>query len=356
MDSKNIDFLSPLWAETLNQLRHDIYHLADYVTLESRRNQGIPEAIVIADGDKIFFVPYLLRQCDDICDQDSADLFDVVSPYGYPGILLSEAAASTPGFPDAAMAEFKRVLSVKGVCSAFLRLHPILNHNINELFNPNPFTFNGETISIDLTLPESEIWSHTRKDHRNKINKCKRAGMTARMVPFKDYIQEFIEVYQETMDRVGASGFYYFNYDYFVGLLEILGEQLHLCIVELDNQIISAGIYTECCGIVQAVLGGTKTQFFKQSPSVLETHFVRLWAKERGNEFLHLGGGVGGAKDSLYNFKAGFSKQRYNFLTLRLITDEEKYRYLVDLRAKALNTESEKLLQSKFFPAYRCTH
>jgi hypothetical protein len=50
-------------------------------------------------------------------------------------------------------------------------------------------------------------------------------------------------------------------------------------------------------------------------------------------------GGVGGGKDSLYHFKAGFSKQTHTFLTLRLIIDEEKYSHLLELRAKSLNTE-----------------
>jgi hypothetical protein len=81
--------------------------------------------------------------------------------------------------------------------------------------------------------------------------------------------------------------------------------------------------------------------------------YVRFWAKERGNKVFHLGGGVGSSKDSLYNFKAGFSKQRHPFLTLRLILDEEKYRYLGDCRAKYLKIQPEVLVKSNYFPAYR---
>jgi lipid II:glycine glycyltransferase (peptidoglycan interpeptide bridge formation enzyme) len=103
-------------------------------------------------------------------------------------------------------------------------------------------------------------------------------------------------------------------------------------------------------------LGGTKTKFLKLSPTNLETDYTRRWAKERGNEFLHLGGGVGGSKDSLYNFKAGFSKQRHTFLTMRLVIDEKKYIELVKLRAKYLNIEVEKLLKTDFFPAYRSSN
>ncbi len=358
MDVQVIKLSNPLWLNTLSQIRHDIYHLPEYVCLESIRTQANPEAILIVDGEKIFFLPYLLRQCDDILPEESTrdEIFDVVSPYGYPGILLSEAALNTPGFLDLAMDELKSVLRERGVCSAFFRLHPILNHNLDKYFKPGTLTDNGETVSVDLTLSESKIWSHTRKGHRSTINKCKRLGMIARMVPVREYLNELAEIQKETMERVGASQRYFdFDYDYFLNMYNTLGNKIHLCIVEVENQVACVGLYTECCGIVQSTLGGTRNKFVNLSPGSLEIDYVRYWAKERGNEFLHLGGGLGGVKDSLNTFKSGFSKQRDSFLTLRLITDEEKYRYLVELRAKALGVRVEELSDIEFFPAYRLT-
>jgi lipid II:glycine glycyltransferase (peptidoglycan interpeptide bridge formation enzyme) len=155
------------------------------------------------------------------------------------------------------------------------------------------------------------------------------------------------------MERVGASSSYYFNRNYFLQLAEVLQEKLHLCIVESDQQVACAGLFTECCGIVQYHLGGTRHQFLKQSPSTLMFDHVRYWAKARGNQVFHLGGGVGGAKDSLHHFKAGFSQQRYQFSLLSLLLDEEKYQYLVALKAKQSETQPEQLLKSSFFPAYR---
>jgi FemAB family len=351
-----IELTNPLWLEILQKIRHDIYHLPEYFWLEARRTKMIPEAIAIADGDKILFAPYLFRSCNDIVPEEGTTIetFDIISPYGYPGILLSEAAASTPGFPDLAMSELKRVLSEKGVCSAFFRLHPILNENFCEIFQPDTFTLNGETVSVDLRISESQIWSSTRSGHKSTINKCKRLGMTAKMVPITEYLDEFTKIYQETMERVGAVKKYYaFDDQYFDQMHNALGEKLHLCIVEYESEVACVGLYTESCGIVQSTLGGTKNKYVALSPSSLETDYARYWAKERGNEFLHLGGGVGASQDSVYSFKAGFSKLRHTFLTLRLIIDEAKYRYLVDRRAKYLNTESQKLINSNFFPAYR---
>lgn len=355
MNVQIVDIQNPLWLETLQKIRHDVYHLPEYVQIEASRINTTAEAFLIVDGDKIFFVPYLMRQCDDIMAQESTSqqIFDVVSPYGYPGILLSQAAVNTPGFPDFALNELKSALSSKQVCSAFFRLHPILDRNFTEIFQPGTFTASGETISVDLTLSVSQLWAHTRRGHQSTINKCKRLGFTARIVPFVEYLNEMKAIYEETMNRVESSKMYYFPQSYYTELSKKLGDRIHVCLVELEDKIAAACLFFECCGIVQAHLGGTKNEFLHNSPFNLLLHYVRLWAKERGNEFLHLGGGVGGSCDRLYHFKTGFSRQRHNFLTLRLIADAERYNYLVDLRAKYLNTQPKELLESNFFPAYR---
>lgn len=355
MNIQIIDPQDPLWHKVLQQLRHDVYHLPEYIGIESNRTETMANAFLVTDSDKIFFVPYLLRQCNDVIPQEllEEECFDIVSPYGYPGILLSEAAANTPKFVDFALHELKYFLQKNDVCSAFLRLHPLLSDRFKEIFPSEYLTDSGKTVSINLTLSESEIWAHTRKGHQSTINKCKRLGFTGRIVEFRQYIDEFIAIYEETMNRVNARQFYYFSRAYFEDLLS-LGENIHLGIVEVDNEIACASLFFECYGIVQAHLGGTKTKYLHQSPFNFLLHYVRLWAKERGNEFLHIGGGVGGSTtDSLYTFKSGFSRQKHDFLTLKLITNEEKYYHLVNLRAKVLNTQAEALLSSDFFPVYR---
>ena len=157
------------------------------------------------------------------------------------------------------------------------------------------------------------------------------------------------------MDRVGASKSYYFDEFYFSYFVTKLTNKTHLAIVESkDGEICCAGLFTECNGIVQYHLGGTKNKYLKEAPNKLMFDYVRYWAKERENSFLHLGGGLGGSKDdNLFRFKAGFSKQRHTFLTMHLIIEEKKYLALTDQRAKLLSIAPEKLLHSGFFPAYR---
>ena len=121
-------------------------------------------------------------------------------------------------------------MGAKKVCSAFFRLHPILNSGFNDFLSPDICNVNRSTVSVNLNLSEAEIWSQTIPEHRTSINKLKRWGMIARMVPFQKYISEFISLYHETMDRVGAGRSYYFDDQYFSHFYK-LGEKVHLCIV-----------------------------------------------------------------------------------------------------------------------------
>lgn len=352
MKIATLDVNNYLWLETLSQLPHDVYHLPDYVALDAKRTETLPEAFLLQDEDKIFFAPYLLRSCADIIDSSQTEVYDIISPYGYPGILMSEAAINNPEFPDVALQQFRQTLQSRGVCSAFLRLHPILGEKFAKVFQSDPLMENGKTVSIDLTLDEDKIWAKTRRGHQSTINKCIRLGLTAKTVPFAEYLDEFIDIYEETMDRVEAKDSYYFTREYFEGLLK-LGDKVHLGVVESEGKIVCVCLFFESCGIVQAHLGGTRTEFLKQSPFNLLLHQMRLWAKARGNKYLHIGGGVGGKKDNLYTFKSGFSKQRHEFFTLRSVVDTEQYNDLLQFRAKSINKSVEELQESQFFPAYR---
>ena len=121
-------------------------------------------------------------------------------------------------------------MGAKKVCSAFFRLHPILNSGFNDFLSPDICNVNRSTVSVNLNLSEAEIWSQTIPEPPTSINKLKRWGMIARMVPFQKYISEFISLYHETMDRVGAGRSYYFDDQYFSHFYK-LGEKVHLCIV-----------------------------------------------------------------------------------------------------------------------------
>jgi len=52
----------PRWTAALCRLRHDFYHLTTYVELEAQRMNATPEALLVSDDKRLFFIPYLATQ------------------------------------------------------------------------------------------------------------------------------------------------------------------------------------------------------------------------------------------------------------------------------------------------------
>jgi hypothetical protein len=320
----------PSWDAMLATTPHDFYHLPSYVALCARQDGAEARALSVDDGSRRLLLPLLLR-----------DGLDATSPYGYPGPLGDSAFTS-----DALRAGMDHLRS-SGIVSVFVRLHPILD--------PEPPTGvgtlvgHGDTVAIDLTATTEALWSDTRSDHRSQINRALRAGHRAWMDEEWRHYDAFKRIYRATMERVGASDFYHFDDAYFDALRASLGASLHLAVVEIDGAIAAAGLFVETDGLVEFHLSGTEEAFLKDRPTKLMLHSVRSWAKDRGDRVLHLGGGVGGAHDSLFDFKAGFSKGRHPFHTLRLVCDPERYAELV----RANDPDADPTDLTGFFPAYR---
>jgi hypothetical protein len=161
----------------------------------------------------------------------------------------------------------------------------------------------------------------------------------------------FIDIYYENMRRLDASSYYYFPREYFYQLKSVLGAGLQLCLVEIDGGIVAGDLFAETCGIAQGLLSGTRDAYSRGSVPKTLIHAFRHFAKARGNRILHLGGGVGGAKDSLFQFKAGFSHLRTPFFTWRLVGDQRVYAQLVH-RWEARQHVGADAIEG-YFPAYR---
>jgi hypothetical protein len=340
----------PRWVTALGILQHDWYHLPSYLLLEAQRIDATPEALLISDKERMLFLPYLVRSCNLLFPELKEPLFDVVSPYGYPGILLNDAGHDA-SFASEAMDALRGNFSTRGFCSAFLRMHPILGQDFLALFPTGTFMDSSETVAVDLAMSEADWLNVVHSGHQRIFKKIPKSGFSVRVVSLTEAIDPFMGIYKQTMDRVHATNSYYFDHEYFEQLALLPG--IHCCVVDDGPTAVAACIFSVCGGIVELHLGGTLTEFLSKSPFSIAIFHIILWSKRSGHRWVHLGGGVGGKDDSLLRFKSGFSNKRFQFLTSRLIIDETKYSQLVHLKALAANVPPETVHASNFFPAYR---
>jgi hypothetical protein len=338
-----IDPQDPRWSQLLARVPHDFYHLPEYLAFSARYEGGRAAAFYAENGEAALLIPLLIRPIPAELGAEDG-WYDVASPYGFPSPIL--APTTDKDGLSYLLRLFKQVCAAHGVISAFLRLHPLLPLPADALAEQGTLIRHGRTIAIDLMLSREELWLQTCRNHRQNIRQLKRKGFVAEMDRWELY-SEFFPIYWQTMERCAADKFYFFSDRYLQELRETLGERVHLCtVLSQCGEVAAAGLFTSVTGIVQAHLAGTANKYLPHAPSKLMFEHACRWAKDTGHRILHLGGGVGGCEDSLFQFKAGFSNLRNDFYTYRMILDDEKYRVLEQHNR---NTHS----MPDFFPIYR---
>ncbi len=341
----------PLWPATLARLRHDIYHRPEYVGAEARRIGGRPAAFHYAEGDAFWFVPDIARCAGHRGLGAEGGASDIVSPYGYPGPIAS-AGSAAPRFHERAFAAFLDGLRERGAVSAFLRNHPCLDALPPIEASPNLTERAWATVLIELDADLDTIWSGVSRRRRQQIAKAARTGMRARRIAFMDGLPWLERVYDETMERVDAAGHERLDGAYFRTLAP-LAAHLDVWIIEQQGAPIAATLVSHHGGLVQTLVGGTRTAALAHSPDRLLIWELVAWGHATGVRAVHLGGGVGGRDDGVMRFKASFGAGRARFRTLRAVLDPHRYAELTEARAAALGVAVSDLEASGYFPAYR---
>jgi hypothetical protein len=342
------------WMEVLERsFQYDSYHLPEYHALAEERNEGKAVLMVYEEGEDLIAIPFLLRPVETVAGLADAGKgwLDATSVYGYAGPVASHPQipqATVQGF-QAALAE---TLQEQRVVSVFSRLHPLIPQR-TWLSGVGEVVPLGQTVSIDLTLPPSAQYAQYRKGHKFDLKRLRRLGLTCFHDRDEKYVGEIIKTYLETMQRVDAADEYFYDRTYFDQLLSMLGSHVHLLVCQLEQEVISGVFFLMCNDIVQAHLGGTKSEYLRLAPFKLLIDTARQWGIEQGAQVLHLGGGVGAKEDSLFRFKTGFSDRRHEFAIWRWVISPHVYDQLCREKRRWSERNGLALGAADHFPAYR---
>jgi len=206
----------------------------------------------------------------------------------------------------------------------------------------------GETVLIDLTLPLDEQRRRYRKNYRNLVNKLIKDDVTCEETNEPEDRIEFVNIYNETMKSLQATDYYFFDQNYYDDLFQSKDFEVKIYSCFQNGQKLCSGLFVFCDDIVQYHLSGTYSDYKNMAPTRLMLDTVRRDATEIGFKKFHLGGGTSGTRDSLFDFKYGFSKQAINFRVLKLITNPEQYSKLSNITVEETINKND-----GFFPLYR---
>ncbi len=338
------------WADIVKGFsRHDIYYLPQYVKAFRIHGDGEPLLIYYESADTRAINVVMKRDISSCAHFKDAiapgTLFDLSTPYGYGGFLVEgDAGGDALGKLDAQYGAWCRE---NGIVSEFVRFHPVLGNYLG-MEPVYEVVLLGNTVAMDLASPES-IYYNINKNKRNRINKALREGMEVCWGWDPSLLEIFREMYVETMDRNEAQEYYYFEKSFFDSILVDLKDSALIFYARKDGRVIGTELVLMCNGQMHALFGATKSESLQLSPSTVISYKAALWGCENGFKTYHLGGGVGGRKDSLYKYKLGLNVRSENvFAVGRKVFDEEACGRLLEIRLRNGGT-----LDPGFFPQYR---
>jgi len=328
---------------------YDVYYLSRYTKAFKLHGDGEPILIYYHDEEIRAINVVMIR---DIAEDkrfkdkiESENLFDITTPYGYGGFII-EGILNDNNLKKL-NEEYSDYCRSKNIISEFVRFHPILkNSRVNsEIYEVVDL---GKTITMDLTSKE-QIWNDLSSKNRNVIRKALKSGVEIYWGRSPELIDEFIPLYNATMNKDDATNYYYFNKEFYKSVLEDLRYNNLIFYALYDQKIISMSMILFSNDNMHYHLSASDREYQSLAATNLLLYEAACWGCENGYKSFHLGGGLGSKEDRLFKFKKAFNKNSETYFSIgKKIFDQEKYYELIKIRD--INYDDS---NSTFFPQYR---
>lgn len=320
----------------------DIYYNVDYCKLYEKIEDGeIIKFEINSEYGRIMNI-FLKRK---IKISNMPEYYDISTPYGYGGPIILECK-NEKKLIDIYYEKLNKFCKENSIVSEFIRFHPIYN-NENYFKEIYDIEFSRKTVGTNLKEFEDPVQAEFSKSMRKEIRKAIRNGVHASVIEKPKDLNDFKNLYYETMKRNNATDFYYFNDTYFDILLNKLREKILLIELRYNSEIIASELYFIEGDIMHAHLLGSNDKMMEMDAGGVLEATATNWGKENGYAYIHHGGGrTCDENDSLYLYKKKFGKNtQFDFYIGKKVWDEEAYALLCE--------KSDVDQEASFFPAYR---
>ena len=341
---------SDKWDSIVKSFRnYDVYYLSGYTKAFKLHGDGEPTLIYYHDEEIRAINVVMIRDiAEDKNFKDkikSHSLFDITTPYGYGGFII-EGILNDNSLKKINK-EYSDYCRSKNIISEFARFHPVLeNSKMNsEIYEVIDL---GKTITMNL-ISKEQIWNDLSSKNRNVIRKAIKTGVEIYWGRSPELIDEFIPLYNTTMNKDDATDYYYFKKEFYKSVLEDLRYNSLIFYALYDQKIISMSMILFGNDNMHYHLSASDREYQSLAATNLLLYEAACWGCENGYKSFHLGGGLGSNEDSLFKFKKAFNKNSETYFSIgRKIFDQEKYYELIKIRD--INYDDS---NSTFFPQYR---
>ncbi len=317
------------WNQVLKKLpdtQLDVYYTPEYYLSYEKYGDGKAQCFVFENSDGIALYPFFLNNINklSICEFQE-NYYDIQGVYGYNGIIASNLEQS---FVTQFYTAFQDYCRDNKIIAEFTRFHPLL-HNENFSKNHMSVLLNRETIIKDLNPVDGELEAQYSSMCKRAIKKAVKNQVTIKTITENFRIEDFKKLYAESMDRVGADQYLFFNDEYFENLFKIKNV-VQFCAV-FEQQIIASTVCFYSTDYFHYHLGASASKYLHLRPNNLLFHEMIKFGQKQNCLYIHFGGGNSKSpEDTLLKFKSNFSNDRGMFFIGMKIHNEKIYKKLCD--------------------------
>lgn len=320
------------WNDIIKTFEHpDVYFTCEYNVALMLHGDGQPQLIYFEyQNVRIAYVMFK----NDITELKvyhnvlaKGKYYDWTSPYGYGGPLVEGEV--TNSVIEHFKSELFAYCAKHNIVTQFFRFHSLLQ-NHKEFESICELKCLKKTVAIDVSDYDNIDYNMT-SECRNRVRKAEKNNISI----FWDKgarLDDFLHIYNMTMQYHQAELYYYFKKEYFSYLIENMQDNIIFFYAQKDETIISSALFLYNDVYMHYHLGGTLIEGRKYAPFNLLIRTAARWANENNIRELHLGGGME-SEDTLYRFKRNFNPSgAKDFYIGSTIFDKLAFDELVELR------------------------
>lgn len=305
------------YIEQFDNSKSDIYYYEEYVKLYED-NCGKALCAVCLEDNHILLMPFIRKEIK--------GFYDFETPYGYGGPISNY---DNHEWIEMALCEMKELFYRENYVCGFVRFHSLIE-NVKCCQNNMQTIFDRNTVAIITNQSKEEIWANQiTSKNRNMIRKAEKSGLEYTTEYDFASLDEFVALYNATMDRLNADAFYYFGREYYESFVEKLKGKAFLGTVRTNGELICAALFMYSGDYGHYHLEGSNKEYSSLAANNLLLWKAALELGKLGVKEFHLGGGYNSEPDnSLLKFKKSFSNNIKEFHIGKWIFNEIIYKEL----------------------------
>lgn len=335
--------------DALPEEQKDIYAEPKYVICVAEYYGYIPEAVCYGDDDAFVLYPYFKRSLENLNffreSSYEEKLYDIVASWYFGGPYIKAGNQQVDQLVKKYLSTFNDYCVQNGIIAEFVRYDP-------NLFNHEPFEDflsveeNRQTVYVDLTQSDDEIWKDFRSSCQRSIKKA-RKNLTMGEDNSIEAIRQFYAIYDSEMRRKDAPPHSYFTFDFLKDIMAV-NDEMRLLLAYDNEKIIGGFMVAGGYGIAHHYLSASDPEYWSLRVNNLMFYSAIMDSKEAGYHTFDFQGGP----DGVYRFKENYSSTRRTFYIAKVVHDQKQYDELTAMARDYYDQDAD-TIDSGFFPAYR---